>query len=100
MRRIRRRAAEEPVEAAHPAVDPPAESLPKDPRREQERRLRTRADFDGYRRRVERDHAAAAGLEGMRHRLRSVLDAEGVKVGRGYVWNGKFLRPVRVRATE
>jgi hypothetical protein len=77
-----------------------AKELRAELRSEQERHLRTRADFDDYRRRLERDRAAAAGLDGMRHRLRSVLDAEGVKVGRGYLWNGKFFRPPRVRAAE
>jgi hypothetical protein len=67
-------------------------------RSEQERHLRTRADFDNYKRRVERDRATAAGLDGVR--LRSVLDAEGVKVGRGYLWNGKFFGRARVRAAE
>lgn len=80
---------------------------------EQDRYLRTRADFENYRRRVERDRdvaarqakrellvalvdladgfdralvhvdespdSVAAGLQGMRRRLSSLLEAEGVK---------------------
>lgn len=101
MRRTRRHRAEEPVEEVAPsAPDPPAEPRRADSTSEQERHLRTRADFDNYKRRAARDRDAACGLDGMRRRLGSVLDAEGVKIGRGYLWNGEFLRTGRVRAPE
>jgi molecular chaperone GrpE len=102
---------------------PPASSEPAEPvgvellrdelQQEHDRYLRTRADFENYRRRVERDRdvaarqakrelllalvdladgfdralvhidespdSVAAGLDGMRRRLSSLLEAEGVK---------------------
>ena len=76
MRRIRRHVAEEPVaEATAPAPDPPAaaEPLRAELTSEQERHLRTSADFDNYRRRVERDRDAAAG-QATRHLLLALVD--------------------------
>jgi molecular chaperone GrpE len=78
MRRKRRHVGEEPAaEATAPAPDPPAvaevEPLRAELTGEQERHLRTRADFDNYRRRVERDRDAAAG-QATRHLLLALVD--------------------------
>jgi hypothetical protein len=101
MRRTRRHRTEEPVEEAVPPVPEPTKALRADSTSGQERRLRTRADFDNYKRRIARDRdAAGGGLDGMRRRLGSVLDAEGVKIGRGYLWNGEFLRRPRARLAD
>ena len=108
--------AEEPLEDAASAVgadEAGAEGLRAELQEEHDRYLRTRADFENYRRRVERDRdvaarqgkrelllalvdladgfdralvhvdespeSVAAGLHGMRRRLSSLLEAEGVK---------------------
>ena len=108
--------AEEPVEDATPSAasdEAGVEQLRAELQEEHDRYLRTRADFENYRRRVERDRdlaarqakralllalvdladgfdralvhvdespeSVAAGLHGMRRRLSSLLEAEGVK---------------------
>ena len=107
---------EEPVEDGTPSAasdEAGVEQLRAELQEEHDRYLRTRADFENYRRRVERDRAVtarqakrdlllalvdladgfdralvhvdespesvAAGLHGMRRRLSSLLEAEGVK---------------------
>ena len=93
--------------------DPALDGVRAELQQERDRHLRTRADFENYRKRVERDREAAsrqakralllslvdladgfdrallhvddspesvaAGLHGMQRRLRSLLEAEGVK---------------------
>jgi len=108
--------AEEPVEDGTPSAasdEAGVEQLRAELQEEHDRYLRTRADFENYRRRVERDRdlaarqakralllalvdladgfdralvhvdespeSVAAGLHGMRRRLSSLLEAEGVK---------------------
>jgi molecular chaperone GrpE len=106
---------DEEDEEAQPAGSEPVEAaaLWEQLKQERDRHLRTRADFENYRRRAERDRDAAArqakrellkalvdladgfdralmhvddspdsvaaGLHGMRRRLGSLLEAEGVK---------------------
>ena len=107
---------EDPVDEAASLAAPAEEggtALRAELQQEQARHLRTRADFENYRRRVERDRdvaartakrgllvalvdladdfdralahvddsprSVAAGLHGMQRRLRSLLEAEGVR---------------------
>ena len=118
-------------EAASLAVpgDDVAAGLRAELQQEQARHLRTRADFENYRRRVERDRdvaarqakrdllialvgladdfdralahvedspqSVAAGLHGMQRRLRSLLEAEGV---RSFESVGELFDPARHEA--
>jgi molecular chaperone GrpE len=109
------RVKEDPVEAGTPSAssdEAGVEGLRAELQQEHDRHLRARADFENFRRRVERDRDVAArqakrdllkalvdladdfdralvhidespdsvaeGLHGMRRRLRSLLEAEGV----------------------
>jgi molecular chaperone GrpE len=122
----------EAVEGGTPAADPeaaPIEKLRAELQQEHDRYLRSRADFENYKRRVERDRDVAArqakrellialvdladgfdrallhvdesqdsvatGLHGMRRRLVSLLEAEGV---RGFESVGQPFDPTRHEA--
>jgi molecular chaperone GrpE len=66
---------EDPVEGGPPASSEPAgaEGLRAELQQEQERHLRTKADFEGYRRRVERDREVSA-REAKRPLLLALVD--------------------------
>src|SRR6266511_1856077 len=78
--------------------------------RERELRLRALADFDNYRKRLERERQQ---FDPMRHEAVGAIKAGASKTGivlepgavtdetrRGYLWDGEVLRPARVHVAK